>query len=220
MNAPNSETDIRTALSQMELSLPPLAENRFRSDAFAGKTIAAYFFFKTDFSESPLVAYQFSNCRFHKALFRSADLSRAIFVNCLFKETDFSYAQLREARFVHCILEQSDLSGADLLRLSLAHSFMHDIRLNQVVNIGKNRHLAGLFLKQYAGQSAEKHRIAAAIADENIKSEVLEKSIKELPLVYKNWIEAIAQTYPESGLSDSFRLFTESTTVMEQRGEL
>ncbi|HMQ49114.1 MAG TPA: pentapeptide repeat-containing protein [Saprospiraceae bacterium] len=205
MKNKRSEAEIRTALTQIELAVPALPGNRFRSDAFLSKSMDACFFFQTDFSSSDIKAYRFSNCRFQKANFREADLSRSSFFNCIFKATDFTHAQLQEAQFIHCIIEQAILDAADVRGLATEGCFFSDIKWERGLNIGANRILIGLFLSQHAGQSAEKHRIAQLIADETIQPDVLQKSLQDLPLVFKKWIDKICQSNPDSGLESNFR---------------
>lgn len=194
------EADIRTALSKLNLTVPVFEENRFSAEAFMARDIEAHFFFKTDFSECALTKHRFAHCRFQKALFLNTDLSHTSFYHCIFKETDFSNARLKEAKFVNCIFEQVVFDGVDLLGIVLKHCFFSGIQLKHAANINENRVLMGLFLKQYAGNSSEKHKIADAVADEAIGHAELKAKINALPLVFALWMEQLCRNQPGAGL--------------------
>lgn len=194
------EADIRAALSKLNLMVPVFEENRFSAEAFMASDIETHFFFKTDFSDCMLNKHRFAHCRFNKALFLNADLSNTYFYHCIFKETDFSNARLKEAKFVNCIFEQVIFDRADLLGIVLKHCFFSGIRLKHAVNINENRVLMGLFLKQHAGNSSEKHKIANVVADEAIGHAELKAKINAFPLVFALWMEKLCHNQPGAGL--------------------
>lgn len=203
MNSQNAsgEADIRKVLSKINLDKPVFEGNRFQTERFRAKVVEACFFFKTDFTQSALIQSRFTTCKFQKASFQGTDLSGASFSYCMFKEINFADARLHRARFVHCSFEQCVFVRANVDQILLEHCFFANINLDQVVNINECRVLMGLFLKQHAGHSTEKHSIATALTADL----ALEKSLKALPVVIKKWIEQVCHTYPEAGLEAGFR---------------
>lgn len=203
MNSQNAsgEADIRRVLSKIDLNKPVFEGNRFQGERFRTKAVEACFFFKTDFIQNDLAHYRFTTCQFHKASFQETDLSGASFSWCMFKEVNFADVKLVGTKFIHCSFEQCVFVRANVEQILLEHCFFANIKLDQVLNIKECRVLMGLFLKQYAGYSTEKHQIATALtADLGV-----EKSIKAWPLGIKKWIEQVCHTYPEAGLEAGFR---------------